>query len=349
MGRLELRYEKPFMSLDDLADRLIERGLSADRNDLIEHLRCVGYFRLSGYWNIFRLPDGSFRAGSSFNDVWRLYTFDRQLRLIRLDAIERVEVFMRSRLAHLLARDHGPFGYLGLEGLPRLDGERHTAFIRRCRAEYVRSSEPFAVHFREKYGDDHEMPPIWTLANMMDFGSVLTLYRGASAKIRNEISGELGVAARVLESWLVAINTLRNCCAHHARLWNREFGTRPKIPRDPVWHEPFEVRNDRLFCLLTLLSFLLETAAPDTNWRERILSLLKTLPEDDLLRMGFADGWKMCPMWEPWLAVVSGKDEGHCFVPDQETLAAIDDAVTGRSLSGPYHTVKELMVALDGE
>lgn len=342
-----MRYEKPFMSLESLADRLIERGLSADREDLIEHLRDVDYFRLSGYWNIFKLSDGTFRNGSSFNDVWRLYTFDRQLRLICLDAIERVEVYMRSRLAHLLARDHGPFGYLELEGLPRLGEERHAAFMRRCYAEYVRSSEPFAVHFREKYGDDHDMPPIWTLANMMDFGSVLTLYRGASAEIRNEISDELGVAARVLESWLVAINTLRNCCAHHARLWNREFGTKPKIPRDPAWHEPVQVRNDRLFGLLTVLSFLLETVAPNTSWRERLLNLLRTLPEDDLRRMGFADGWEQCPMWRPWAAVGECTCEKDRFGFSQETLAAMDDAVTGRNLSGPYRTVEEGMAALD--
>ena len=162
--------------------------------------------------------------------MWRLYTFDRQLRLICLDAVERVEVWLRARLAHLIARNYGPFGYLEPEGLPRLGAERHATFMKRRSAEYVRSSEPFAVHFREVYGDVQDMPPIWTLANMMDFGSVLMLYRGASVSIRNEVSSETGVAARVLESWLVVINTLRNCCARHARLWNREFGTKPKIP-----------------------------------------------------------------------------------------------------------------------
>lgn len=305
-----MRYEKPYMALCELADRLVSRGLSADRDDLIEHLRDVGYFRLSGYWNIFMHPDGTFREGVSFTDVWRLYTFDRQLRLVCLDAVERVEVWLRARLAHLLARDQGPFGYLEPEGLPRLDAERQAAFMMRCRAECARSSEPFAVHFRERYGDAHDMPPIWTLANMMDFGSVLTLYRGASAEIRNEVASEIGVAARVLESWLVAINTLRNCCAHHARLWNREFGTKPKIPRDAAWHEPVQVRNDRLFGLLTLLSFLLRTAAPDTGWRGRLLALLAPLTVDDLRRMGFPDGWERCPMWAPWIP------SGDCSVPE---------------------------------
>ena len=192
------------------------------------------------------------------------------------------EAWVRARLAHLLARDNGPLGYLRSEGLPRLGEKRHAAFIRRRRSEYARSSEPFAVHLRETYGDVHDMPPVWTLANMMDFDSVLTLYREASASIRNEIASEAGVAARVLESWLVAINTLRNCCAHHARLWNRKFGTKPKISRDARWDEPVQVRNDRIFGLLTIMSFLLRTVAPDTGWRGRLLELLEPLPEEDL-------------------------------------------------------------------
>lgn len=301
-GEVWVGVREALLTLEELADRLIVRGLSVDRDDLIGHLRDVGYFRLSGYWNIFKLPDGTFKEDTAFSDVWRLYTFDRQLRLCSLDAVERVEVWLRARLAHLLARDHGPFGYLETEGLPRLGEERHAAFMRRCRAEYVRSIEPFAVHFRESYGDAHDMPSIWTLANMMDFGSALTLYRGASAKIRNEVAAEAGVAARVLESWLVAINTLRNCCAHHARLWNREFGTKPKIPRNACWHGPVQVGNDRLFGLLTILSFLLQTAAPGTGWRGRLLALLAPLPEGDLRRMGFPDGWEACPMWGPWTA-----------------------------------------------
>jgi abortive infection bacteriophage resistance protein len=299
---LGLEYEKPYMTLGELADRLVSRGLSADREDLIEHLRDVGYFRLSGYWNILRLPDGTFGEGASFSEVWRRYTFDRQLRLCTLDAVERVEVWLRAHLAHLIARDYGPFGYLGPEGLPRLGEERHAAFIRRCRAEYARSREPFAVHFREAYGETHDMPPIWMLVNMMDFGSILTLYRGASVMIRNEVASEVGVAARVLESWLVAINTLRNCCAHHARLWNREFGTKPRIPRDACWHEPVQVKNDRIFGLLTVMSFLLRTAAPETGWRRRLIMLLEPLPEEDLRRMGFPKGWEACPMWSPWMA-----------------------------------------------
>lgn len=89
----------------------------------------------------------------------RLYTFDRQLRLCSLDAIGRVEVYLRSQLAHLLARDTGPFGFMDEAGLPRLGTERYQKFMDRCRSAYGQSHEPFAVHFRAAYGDEHELPP----------------------------------------------------------------------------------------------------------------------------------------------------------------------------------------------
>lgn len=73
------------------------------------------------------------------------------------------------------------------------------------------------------------------------------------------------------------------------------------------------------------------------------------LMEDDLRRMGFAAGWKQCPMWRPWAAVGECKGEKGCLEFNPETLSAMDDAVTGRNLFGTYHTVKEAMAALDEE
>lgn len=113
-------YKKPWLTFEEQADLLIvERGLVADRDDLIAHLANVGYYRLSGYWYIFkRKPeadkegekDERFVEGTTFDQIWKLYTFDRQFRLIVLDAIERVEVYFRTQLAYELAGKTGAFG-----------------------------------------------------------------------------------------------------------------------------------------------------------------------------------------------------------------------------------------------
>lgn len=309
-----MEYAKPWLSFDKQADLLINtRGLIADRKLLISHLSGVGYYRLSGYWYIFkRQPvadadgkkDERFVEGTTFEQIWKLYTFDRQFRLIVLDAIERIEVYFRTQLAYELASHTGPFGFLDQANLPRFKQDEYTDFIQRCKDELRRSRDPFAIHFKDTYGDHHELPPYWILVNLMDFGTMLRLYKGASVDIRNHIATSLSVTARVLESWLVALNTVRNICAHHGRLWNRGIGTRPRIPSrpdNPEWHEPYEVRSDSMFGILTILSYLLERTAPDTLWRDRLFELLRRLNADEIKHMGFHDGWEKCPIWSPWI------------------------------------------------
>ncbi|WP_442904879.1 Abi family protein [Gordonibacter sp.] len=70
------------------------------------------------------------------------------------------------------------------------------------------------------------------------FGMMLTLYRGASVEVRSYVSEKLGITAKVLESWLVTLNTVRNICAHHGRLWNRTLGTKPMIPNRKKPYRP---------------------------------------------------------------------------------------------------------------
>lgn len=300
---LAVKYTKPFRTYDEQADLLMSRGMTADRDELIEHLQDVGYYRLSGYWHIFKKPDDTFWPGTTFARIWDLYTFDRQLKLVVFDAIERVEVYLRTQLAYDLAQNGGPFGYQDSTNLPNLSQLAYDKLMTRCREAFERSREPFALHFKQIYGDRHDLPPYWMLVNLMDFGMVFSLYRGAPNITRKSIAQAFGVTAKVMDSWLLTINTTRNICAHHGRLWNRTLGTKPTIPRrknDPRWHDPYEVTPDKLFVVLTILSVMLEMAAPDTVWRKRLFRLLEGRSDADMRRMGFGPGWETCPLWTEW-------------------------------------------------
>lgn len=270
-----MEYTKPFLTFEEQADLLMkDRGMVADRDDLIRHLQDVGYYRLSGYWHIHKKHGSDeFWEGTRFKRVWDMYVFDRQFRLVVLDAVKRVEVYMRTQLAYLLAEQTGPFGFLDRNNLPRLTEERYEHFMDKCHDAYGRTKtgEPFAKHFHDKYGDKHDLPPYWMLVNVMDFGMVVTLYKGSPVPVRQQIAKELGVSNKVLDSWLVTVNTVRNICAHRGRLWNRIIGNPPMIPRASEWHDPHEVKNDKMFGTLTVLSYLLERVAPDTEWRARLL------------------------------------------------------------------------------
>lgn len=304
-----MEYQKPWLSYEEQADRLEGRGLAFDRDDLVARLADVGYYRLSGYWYIYKqgpgTDDESFVEGTSFEKVWDLYTFDRQLRLVTLDAIERVEVYMRTQLAYRLAEIAGPFGYLDRSTLSNMDQSAYGHFMSRCFTAHDRSKTLFIEHFKQKYGDSHGLPPYWTLVNIMDFGMMLTLFRGSPDDVKKGIASDVGIRAEVFESWLLTLNTVRNACAHHDRLWNKRLGNRTKIPRGhryPDWHRPHEVNNSTTFTLLTILGYLLERIAPSTSWHVKVVRLLQDRSEEDLRRMGFREGWESCPMWARWLS-----------------------------------------------
>jgi abortive infection bacteriophage resistance protein len=296
-----MEYSKQSLTLDEQADLIISRGMDCDRDDLIAHLGFVGYYRLSGYWFNFKDNDENFKPGTKFTMVWTTYTFDRQFRLLILDAIERVEVYLRSRLAYKLSQANGPFGYLKRASLPRFKTQAYERFISKCEDSYRHSREHYIEHFKDQYGDTHRLPPYWMLVGTMDFGQVLSLFRGAPVDVRNEIAGELQVSAKVLESWLVCLNTVRNICAHHGRLWNRVLGTRPMIPKDTSWHLPHEILPDRMFSVLTILSYVLETIAPRSQWRTRLFVLFESYPSIPKFHLGFRKDWKKSQLWAKWL------------------------------------------------
>lgn len=162
-----MEYAKPFLTCEQQAGRLLARGMEAGRDALMRHLEEVGYYRLSGYRYIFKKNDrDGFREGTTFGRVWGPYVFDRQFRLVVLDAVGRVGVHLHTQLTNLPAKESELFGFLERSDLPRLDKGGYDKFMGRCRDAYRRSREPFAIHFRDTYEDAHEPPPYWMLATM---------------------------------------------------------------------------------------------------------------------------------------------------------------------------------------
>ena len=84
----------------------------------MRQLEAVGYYRLCAYWYPFKQADSSFVPGTSFDVVWNRYVFDRQLRLAVMDAIERVEIAIRTALVTELAMRHGAFAHVDPKKFP---------------------------------------------------------------------------------------------------------------------------------------------------------------------------------------------------------------------------------------
>ncbi len=295
-----MRYGKPALSIPEQVAHLQRRGMNGDPDDMARRLESVNYYRLSAYWHTLRVPgEESFRPGTDFATVWGRYTFDRELRLLVLDAVERFEVAVRTRLAleHTLA--FGPFGYLQGEGaLFRDDAKRRDKLLAALERALKQShQETFIEHFQERYAGEHRFPPLWMLVEILSFGDVVTIYRGAPPPIRRRVADFFGLADPVLDSWLLTVNVVRNIAAHHARLWNRELRVRPKVPRQEAWHRPIAVPNERIFIVLTLLADTLRQIAPGSRWSWRVRDLVAASPGVPAAQMGFPDDWTRCAVW----------------------------------------------------
>lgn len=300
--RITPLYCKPPLSYEEQADLILRRGMAGGRDGIIERLKVVGYYRLSGYWYSFReLPSDDFKPGTHFDVVWNRYVFDRRLRLLVLDAIERFEIALRTRLAYHHSHAHGPFAYAeDPTSLPGLKGEHLTGYIEAIQEETKRSKEPFVRHFRTKYGAAHDYLPIWSASELFSFGTLVTIFNSLAKPTRRAVAAEFNVADKVLASWLLTLNSVRNICAHHQRLWNRELPIAPTIPKrrhSPEWHTPESIPNDRVFGVLSICRYLLKTIAPSSNWNQRLLDLLAEFPEIPVEDMDFIENWQRHAIW----------------------------------------------------
>jgi abortive infection bacteriophage resistance protein len=202
-GIPQVKYSKPAISFEQQADLLLQRGLQADRVQLIEVLSRVGYYRLTAYWYPFRQQNGSFLLGTTLDAIWRRYTFDRQLRLLAMDAIERVEVaVLRTLMVEQHSRKYGPFGYRDEKTFrPEFSGKDHQRLLVEIDHATGRSRELFVDHFRTKYFSEPGLP-LWMAVEVASFGTLLTFYRHLHFNEQRSLASRLGLPANVLQSWL---------------------------------------------------------------------------------------------------------------------------------------------------
>ncbi|UGT48860.1 Abi family protein [Nocardia asteroides] len=297
----------------------------------------IGYYRLSGYWYIFRehaadygpirehdaLRGDFFVDGTTFDQVVDLYEFDRRLRLIVLDGIERVEVALRMRLGYVLG-ETGAFAHLDpaalepsftgfdehrpIESRSHWLGSEHVKWLSRVRAEEDRSREDFVAHFKARYG----LPlPIWVVTELLTFGSLVTLVRGTKRLQKNSIAELFGVFdadcdgdGAALVSWIANLAYVRNICAHHGRLWNRnmveQLGRLDGVP--DLAHAAGPAPKSRIYSSLAVLAFLTAQLDPASTWRRQAFELVTVdfrklgLPDSHL---GCPKGWAAEALWSP--------------------------------------------------
>ncbi len=213
-------------------------------------------------------------------------------------------------ISHLLgARDpaaylqpdcfHGSFGRT-LD--PATGLTPHHLWLGKQAALINRSREDFVLHNKAKYG----LPlPIWVACEVWDFGCMSTLFGGMLESDQDAIAHSYGIGnGRIFASWLHSLNYLRNVCAHHSRLWNRNMVIRPRLPSlaeapELEFFHGNEHGQTRAFFLLCICHHLIRRINPPSSWGRRLKTLLdRDFPSLDhvglnLGAMGVDEGWRL--------------------------------------------------------
>ena len=303
-----MRFRKPALSIPDQIKLLKCRGMTVEDEDRAQHyLRFLSYYRLEAYWLPFEVPpadDGghAFRDGTNFNDVLALYDFDRKLRLLVSDAIERVEIALRAQWAYHMAIEHGPHGYLEQSHYKFSDKE-YKECRSRLEREFMRSRETFIESYRRKYTSP-EFPPVWMAVEVMSFGLLSKFYENLKRrKDRQAIARPFGkLDETVIVAFAHHISYVRNICAHHGRLWNRRLTIKMIVPKShaglrSAMNDADTYAVSYLYNTLVMLDHLLTIITPDNKWKDRIVDLIEGCPLVDPVGMGFPEGWRTHPAW----------------------------------------------------
>lgn len=313
-------YNKAPLTYTEQIELLKSRGLIfSDERRAQRHLANISYYRLSAYMLPYKQSENgiildTFRDGITWEMIYNLYVFDRKLRILVFDAIERLEIAIRTQIIYQLSHKYGshwqdrqcnfnPPALVTLRNGKTVTIDVYNDIQKHIKEQlHNNKAEVFIQHYRDKY-DKPENPPSWMSIEVMYFNHLSRICTGLKQRADiNGIAAYFALPPKTFCSWLHTINYVRNICAHHARLWNRDLNIVPEklsFSKTLDWiSNPDTAKRSKLYYFLCMLNYMLQTANPTSPFKKKIKALL-TENEDiiSLNAMGFFENWENEIIW----------------------------------------------------
>ena len=298
-----MTYDKQPLSIESQISQLKERGLIIE-NEIIaaKVLSVISYFRFSNYLRPYEADKTKhiFKPGKLFGDAVKLYYFDKSLRGIIFSAIQFVEIALRTSIIQNFSMKHGPFWFMDASLFKNT--QIYNECVNSIQAELSRTKEDFIQEHFAKY-DSPNMPPAWKTLEVISFGTLGKLFSNFKDNtVKKTVARGFNVPQHVyLESWIASLAALRNCCAHHARVWNRVYPIKPQLPKSKMmrssWIDISNIFPNRLYAILCCLLYWTNNISSDNSFKTDIVGLLLKNPMVDVAAMGFPRGWDEEPLW----------------------------------------------------
>ena len=260
--------EKQFRSLDEQIDILKSKGLIIeDEQKAKEILLRENYFFINGYRILLMnsYADKNFIIGSSFRELYGIFSFDRHIRNILFKNLMIIENQLKSVISYQLSKKYGykDKEYLNIKNFTndRSKSRKVRDIIDKMKRQIrINGAHHMAtMHYINNYG----YIPLWVLVKVLSFGIVCELYSILKNEDQVSVADVFGVSTDYLENFLPILSNYRNLCAHEDIVY--EHRTEKGIVNTP-YHNMMHIpkmdneyiygKND-IFSVLIILKYLL--------------------------------------------------------------------------------------------
>lgn len=252
-----------------------------DEQKAVEFLELVGFSRFLSYADFATLDDGTFVKNTNFYTVASVYRFDSNLRASVFTALEPIEIALRAIWIDAFTSQFGPLGYLN----PHLfanpfQWEQHLA---KLNGDWTKVTDISIKPYVAKY----EAPPLWFAVHSMPLGNLSKWISNSPMSVQTILLDRFNLESKAeLERVLKSLTSLRNCCAHHSKVWNNYF---PIV--FPDLSENKSKGGRKLYHAICLIEELLKRMDPhgsrSEKWSESINNLVRNLPAYQRKAMGY--------------------------------------------------------------
>ena len=251
-----------------------------DENILSYYLVHCNYYKLSGYKIFFE----KLNKEIYFEEIINLYEFDRELKILFLDYIERIETSIKSVFAYHLTTKYKN-SHIHLDKKLFINEKFYKIGLDKLEKSYLESKEIFAKHFQTKY--EEQTPPLWVSVEFMTLGEISKWYKNLNLVDRKDISKIYNIKERYLWSFLFHLTEIRNISAHNSRLWNRNLSKGFQIPHNL---KIYPSKSFKIYHTIMMLDYVLKEIKV-TDFLDKILNLINkyNIP---LKYMGFSKNIK---------------------------------------------------------
>ena len=295
-----MNYVKPPLTIDEHIELLKQRYLIIENEDRAKkYLKNIGYYRLTGYMYHLKEENDNFKDGVTFDLIINHYHFDKKLRSLVMEYLERIEVSLRAQLTDIYSvNDKDFFWYLKRDNYQNINV--YDSIVAEVTGKFENPKEQFLIKFKNKYDDP--MPPSNMAMEILNLGSISKLYGGLKNESnKQEIANCFGLQSTILTSWLIYLCNVRNICAHHGRLWNRRItADRPVIPKRKKYKFYGELPinfNSTFYGVASIIDRLLVNTNSNNHFITKIIKLIDSSPFIETRFMGLPDDWKQNPAW----------------------------------------------------